>query len=190
MFSFDIWRKKPPLCTHSSKSSSGENKPVLVCAIYEFCDRRHPSCDKLPTATAIVIMFLHRSNSGVLDFPPVLQSSKSLALFCHIHLPFTGNLLIDGWGRYRKWQQSLCRWFSFKCICHLAGGGKDERQLSWTLNRQRDTCGLAMPHWQGVKSEGWMIDRDLKWKRDTHLLSHHAYSHNVCNSRWLKSGLV
>lgn len=62
---------------------------------------------------------------------------------------------------------------------------KDERQVSWTLNRQRDTCGLVTPHRQGVKSKGWMIDRDLKWKRDAHLLSHHACSH-----WWLESGWV
>lgn len=54
----------------------------------------------------------------------MLESSKSLALFCHIHLPLTANLLIDGWGRYGKWQESLCWWFCFKRICHWAGGEK------------------------------------------------------------------
>lgn len=120
--------------------------------------------------------------TGGLD-SPCATVIKNVALFCHIHLPLTGNLLIDGWGRYGKWQESLYRRFSFKCICHLAGGGEDERQLTWTLNRRRDMRPMPFGEGEGrgAKSEGWMIDRDLKWKRDTSLLSHCAYSHGVGN---------
>lgn len=95
-----------------------------------------PYCLKLPAATA-VIMGLHGGNSRALDSPHAKVIKKS-CLILPQPSPTTGNLLIDGWGRYGKWQESLCRWFSFKCICQLAGGGKDERQLSWTLCRQKD----------------------------------------------------
>lgn len=173
---FSFWHLKEKCTTLHS---------FLGVFIHEFSDWRHPSarshcCDYGPP----------QEEEWGSWFPLVLQSSKSLALFRHIYFPLTRNLLIDGWERYGKWQESLCRWFSFKYICHLAGGGMDERQLSWTLNRLKDVCGQAMPHWQGVKSKGWMIDRDLKWMRDTHLLSHHAYSHNVWNSSRRQLGLV
>lgn len=29
-----------------------------------------------------------------------------------------GNFLIDEWELYQVWQESLCLWFSLKCICH------------------------------------------------------------------------
>lgn len=64
------------------------------------------------------------------------------------------NLLIDGWEHYGKWQESLCRWFPFEYICHLAGGGKDERQLSWTLDRLKDVCGQAGATLAGGKKQG------------------------------------
>lgn len=135
MSASDIWRKKPTHCTQTSESFSGAYK---LC----WCEQSM-SLELDSTFLALnCLQSLLWLYTGVTVRPlilPVLQSSKSLALFCHIHLPLTGNLLIDGWGLYGKWQDSLCRWFSFKCICHLAGEGKDERQLSWTLNRQRDT---------------------------------------------------
>lgn len=64
-----------------------------------------------------------------------------------------------------------------------ASGPVEERMndnFSWTLSGW-EKRGLVTLRQQGVTSEGWMIDRDLKWNRDTHLLSHHANSHSVCN---------
>lgn len=63
------------------------------------------------------------------------------------------------------------------------------RRMNDKFLGQRDTCGLVTPHRQGVKSKGWMIDRDLKWNRDTHLLLITPAA-TICDSWWLESGWV
>lgn len=55
--------------------------------------------DSTPLTTNLPAASVGPSAPPPPPFPPRLQSSKkkkSLSLFCHIHLPLTGNLLIDG----------------------------------------------------------------------------------------------
>lgn len=113
---------------------------------------------------------------------------KSLFLSCHIQPPLIGNLIIDGWKRCVEWQES-CRLLSFKGICHLAGGGTNERQLSWILNRQERRVGWRWQR-QESKSKIWMIDRHWKWRWDSHLFLIMPVATMCYISRWLVSGFV
>lgn len=128
---FDIRRKSAPL-----------RAPSLDEFTCEFRDWRHPL---RPAATAVIMVPptpLCYSHQKVWPYSAISTS----------HL--LENLLIDGWEHYGKWQESLYRWFSFEYICHLAGGGKDERQLSWTLDRLKDVCGQAGATLAGGKKQG------------------------------------
>lgn len=109
----------------------------------------------------------HNKPAWSLRWPSTLMK-KRLFLSCHIPPPLTGNLIIDGWKRSVEWQES-CRLLSFECICHLAGGGTDKRQLSWILNRQERRVGWRRRRRrQEVKSKISMIDRHWKWRWDSH----------------------
>lgn len=80
------------------------------------------------------------------------------------------NLLIDEWGLYQAWQESLCLWFSLKFICHAA----QNWIASLGLNQRHDT---DLRHSEGDEWLMQFIDRIAL------LLSHVLF---VCNLRWFK----
>lgn len=80
------------------------------------------------------------------------------------------NLLIDEWGLYQAWQESLCFWFSLKCICRAA----QNWIASLGLNQRH---GTDLRHSEGNEWLMQFIDRLAL------LLSHVLF---VCNLQWFK----